>query len=557
MQTPWFHNYSAVGNSLGLTAAVVSIPILFLFWALSVKRMKGHVAGLLTLLLTLVITIVAYRMPIAVACSAAALGMVSGLLQIGWIILAAVFLYNLTVESGQLEIVKSSISALSTDRRLQALLIAFSFSAFLESTSGMGAPVAVCAAMLIGLGFSPLPAALICLVGNTQPVPFGPLGVPTLMMASVTGINEHILARAVGADMTVLAIVVPVFMLVVLAGWKNAIGALPAALVAGGSYAVTCLLVSRYVGAELPALLSSLVSIVCLVIFLKVWEPKTNWRFAGEPAISQEDKEQYDSPTVVRAWAPFGILMVTLSVCTVPALKLWAANVGHLVMNIASWPFLDGIVYRTAPIVTKPAMYAASFRWEFGTASGSAMFIAALISMAVLGIEPATGARVFVATVKQLRFALLTLASVLGIAYIANYSGMSYTLALAFAHYTGKMFPVFSPVIGWLGVFLTGSVTSSAVLFGKLQQVTAMQLGINPVLTTSANLAGGVAGKLISPQSLAIACAATGMIGKETDIFRRTWKYSVLLLLLVVALIVLQAFVAPGLVPQDTSGVNP
>jgi lactate permease len=557
VQTPWFHNYSAVGNSLALTALVVSIPILFLFWALSAKKMKGHVAGLLTLLLTMLITIVAYGMPIPVACSAAALGMVAGSLQIGWIILAAVFLYNLMVDSGELEIVKSSISALSTDRRLQALLIAFSFSAFLESTSGMGAPVAVCAAMLIGLGFSPLPAALVCLIGNTQPVPFGPLGVPTLMMASVTGIDEHILARAVGADMMVVALIVPVFMLVVLSGWKNAMGALPAALVAGGSYAVTCLLVSRYIGAELPALLSSLVSVVCLVAFLKLWKPKSNWRFANDPDIASETEHQYSTGRTVRAWVPFAILMVTLGICTIPAIKAWAANVCHFVVNISSWPFLDGIVYRTAPIVSKPAMYAASFRWEFGTASGSAMFLASLLSMAVLRISPAAGARIFVATAKQLRFALITLASVVGIAYVANYSGMSYTLALAFAHYTGKAFPAFSPVIGWLGVFLTGSVTSSAVLFGKLQQVTAMQLGINPILTTSANLAGGVAGKLISPQSLAIACAATGMIGGETNIFRRTWKYSVILLVLVIVLIMLQAYVIPGVVPQDISGVNP
>ena len=421
----------------------------------------------------------------------------------------------------------------------------------------MGAPVAVCAAMLIGLGFSPLPAALICLIGNTQPVPFGPLGVPTLMMASVTKISDHVLARAVGVDMVVLALIVPVFMLVVLSGWKNAMGALPAALVAGGSYAVTCLLVSRYIGAELPALLSSLVSIVCLLAFLRLWKPKSTWRFKNDPDTASETAEQYSVGKIVKAWAPFAILMVTLGICTIPALKAWAANVCHFVLNISSWPFLDGIVYRTAPIVSKPAIYAANFRWEFGTAAGSAMFLSSLISMAVLGIGPANGARVFVATVKQLRFALITLASVVGIAYVANYSGMSYTLALAFAHYTGKAFPVFSPVIGWLGVFLTGSVTSSAVLFGKLQQVTAIQIGINPVLTTSANLAGGVAGKLISPQSLAIACAATGMVGGETDIFRRTWKYSVMLLLLVIILIVLQAYVVPGMVPQDVSGVNP
>ena len=557
MQSPWFHNYSAVGNSLGLTAFVVSIPILFLFWALSVKRMKGHVAGILTLLLTLVITIVSYKMPVAVAVSAAALGVASGLLQIGWIILAAVFLYNLVVESGQLEIVKSSISSLSTDRRLQALLIAFCFSAFLESTSGMGAPVAVCAAMLIGLGFSPLPAALICLICNTQPVPFGPLGVPTLMMASVTHLSDHVLAKAVGFDMTALALIVPIFMLVVLAGWKDMMGVLPAALVAGGSYAVTCFVVSYYIGAELPALLSSLVSIVCLVVFLKFWKPRTNWRFAEDPDISSETAANYSAGQIATAWAPFAILMVTLGICTIPALKIWAANVCHLVMNISSWPFLDGIVYRTAPIVAKPTIYAANFRWEFGTASGSAMFLSSLISMVILGISPTNGAKVFFKTVKQLRFALITLASVVGIAYVANYSGMSYTLALAFAHYTGKAFPIFSPVIGWLGVFLTGSVTSSAVLFGKLQQVTAMQIGINPVLTTSANLAGGVAGKLISPQSLAIACAATGMLGRETDIFRRTWKYSLFLLAFVILLIVVQAYVIPGVVPQDISAVNP
>jgi L-lactate transport len=557
VHTQWFHNYSAVGNSLGLTALVVSLPILFLFWALSVKRMKGHVAGISTLVLTIVITVLAYRMPVHVAISAAALGMVNGLLQIGWIILAAVFLYNLTVESGQLEIVKSSISSLSTDRRLQALLIAFSFSAFMEGTAGMGAPVAVCAAMLIGLGFAPLPAALICLIGNTQPVPFGPLGVPTIMMASVTRISDHVLARAVGTDMVVLALIIPIFMLVVLAGWKNAMGALPAALVAGGSYAVTCFFVSRYIGAELPAILSSLVSIICLVTFLKLWKPKSTWRFANDPDAASETAKMYTTAQIIKAWLPFVILMVVMGIWSIPAFKFWAVNVCHWVVSIPSWPFLDGFVYRTAPIVTKPVMYAAAYRWEFGTAAGTAMLIASLISMVFLRISPATGAKVFLKTFKQLKFALLTLASVVGIAYVANYSGMSYTLALAFAHYTGKAFPVFSPVIGWLGVFLTGSVTSSAVLFGKLQQVTAMQIGINPVLTTSANLAGGVAGKLISPQSLAVACAATGMIGRETDIFRQIWKYSVMLLVLVIVLIVLQAYVVPGIVPQDVSGVAP
>jgi len=555
VSTQWFHNYAAVGNSLGLTALVVSIPIFFLFWALAVKRMKGHIAGILTLALTIVITILAYGMPVGVALSAAALGMVNGLFPIGWIILTAVFFYNLTVESGQSEIIKSSISSLSADRRLQALLIAFSFSAFMEGTSGQGAPVAVAAAMLIGLGFSPLPAALICLVGNTPPVPFGPVGVPTIMMSTVTKINENVLAKAVGTDMVIMALIVPIFMLVVLAGWKNTMGALPAALVAGISYAVTCFFVSRYVGVELPAILSAFVSIVCLGIFLKFWKPKKIWRFPDDPDVATETSKKFTTGQIMKAWSPFVILMIVMATWGIPAFKNWAINVQHWAVTFPSWPFLDGIVYRTAPIVATPAKYAASYRWEFATAAGTAMFISSLISMVVLKISPATGVRVFAKTFQQLKFALITLASVIGIAFVANYSGMSYTLGLAFAHYTGKAFPLFSPVIGFLGVFLTGSVTSSAALFGKLQQVTAMQLGFNPVLTTSANLAGGVMGKLISPQSLAVACAATGMIGRETDIFRKVWKYSVMLLGIVILLIALQAYVIPGIVPHDIAAV--
>ena len=557
MHLRWFHNYSAVGNSLGLTALVMCIPIAFFFWALSVKRMKGHIAGTLTLLLVAIITTLGYGMPVQIAISAAALGIVNGLFQIGWIILAAVFLYNLTVESGQLEIIKSSISSISTDRRLQALLIAFSFSAFMESTAGMGAPVAVCASMLIGIGFSPMAAALVCLVGNTQPVPFGPLGVPTIMMASVTKMNDHILARAVGTDMIVLAIIIPVFMLVVLSGSRNAIGVLPAALVAGGSYAIVCYLVTRYLGPELPALLSSVTSIAALVLFLRFWKPATIWRFPNDPDTGAETAKYYTAWKIVHAWTSFIVLMIVMCIWSIPEFKKWTIEISHAVVNIPSWPFLDGIVYRTVPIVSKPSLYAAGYRWEICTAPGTAIFCAALLSTILLRVSPARSARVFLKSLNQMKFALVTLASVVGIAYVANYSGMSYTLALALAFYTGKLFPVVSPVIGWLGVFLTGSVTSSAVLFGKLQQVTAMQIGVNPVLTTSANLAGGVTGKLISPQSLTIACAATNMNGRETDLFRRMWKQSLILLAVVIVLIVAQAYLVPGIVPQDPSNIAP
>jgi lactate permease len=534
---------------------VVSLPIFFLFWALSFKRMKGHLAGILTLILTVLITTLAYSMPISAALSAAVLGMLNGLFQIGWIILSAVFLYNITVESGQLEIIKSSISLLSTDRRLQAILIAFCFSAFMEGTTGMGAPVAVCAAMLIGIGFPPLPAALICLAGNTQSVPFGTVGVPTIMMASVTGISDHVLARAVGNDVVILALIIPTFIVVVLAGWKSAVGILPAALVAGGSYSVTCFLVIREVGVELPSIVSAFVSMVCLIAFLKFWKPKSIWRFDNDPEAASETKVNYTAAGIARAWAPFIILMIVMCAWSLPAFKDRVSHASHWVINIQSWPFLDGIVYKTAPIVSAPAVYAASYRWEFGAAAGTGIFLSALIFMALQRISPVTGSMVFARTLQQMKFALITLASVVGIAYVANYSGMSYTLALALAHFAGKLFPVISPVIGWFGVFLTGSVTSSSVLLGKLQQVTAIQIGINPVLTTSANLAGSMTGKLISPQSLAIACAATGMVGHESDIFRNIVKYSVMLLGIVILLIVAQAYLFPWMVPNDTAGL--
>lgn len=550
---PWYHNYSAVGNSILLTALVVAIPILFLFWALAFKRMKGHIAGLLTLLLTLIATIFAYHMPVKAALSATALGMLNGLFPIGWIILTAVFFYNLTVEAGQFEVIKSSISSISPDRRLQALLIAFCFSAFMEGVSGQGAPVAVAAAMLIGMGFPAIPAAVVCLVANTPPVPFGPVGVPTSMMISVTKINDHVMTRAIGLDMCLIALIIPIFMLVVLCGWKRGMEVLPAALVAGISYSITCYFVSNYVGVELPAILSSFVSIACLIVFLKFWKPKSIWRFEHDTDAAEDVARKYTAAQTMKAWAPYVCLMAIMGVWGIPAFKSYILNTRKLFVAIPSWPWLDGVVYRSAPIVAKPAKYAASYRWEYFTAAGTAMMISAIVAMIILGIGPKRGAKVFAKTFKQLSYALITLASVIGIAFLANYSGMSYTLGLAFASYTGRAFPAVSPIIGWLGVFLTGSVTSSAALFGKLQQVTATQIGINPVLTTSANLFGGVMGKLISPQSIAVACAATGLVGHETDIFRKTLRFSVILLLFVIVVVLLQAFVVPGIVPVDVT----
>jgi lactate permease len=546
---PWNQNYAALNGSLLLTALVVAIPIFFLFWALAVKRMKGHVAGVLTLLITIVISVLVYKMPISAALSASALGMLTGLFPIGWIILTAVFLFNLTVESGQFEVIKSSISSLSPDRRIQALLIAFSFSAFMEGVAGQGAPVAVAAAMLIGLGFPALPAAVICLVANTPPVPFGPVGVPTIMMSTVTGIPATTMARAVGIDMAFMALIIPFFMVVVMVGFQRAKEVLPAALVAGISYAAASLVVSTYFGPELPAITASVFSLICLVVFIKFWQPRTTWNFPEDDTSRAAGGTTYSAGQIFKAWSPFLILMVVMGIWGTPVFKNYAEKTHHWFLAVPKWPGLDGVVFKAAPIVAKPAAYAASYKWQWLVAPGTAMFLSALISMAVLGISPATGGRVFLKTFKQLRFALITLASVIGLGFLANYSGMSFTLGLAFAQLTGMAFPIFSPIIGLVGVFLTGSVTSSAALFGKLQQVTAVHLGLNPVLTTSANLFGGVMGKLISPQSIAVACAAVGLVGRETDIFRKTLKYSMILLVIVIALVLLQAFVIPWILP--------
>jgi L-lactate transport len=548
---PWLHNYSAVGHSLGLTAMVAALPIFFLFWALAYKRMKGYVAASLTLLLMLLVATTAYGMPGPAALSAAVLGMASGLWPIGWIILTAVFFYNLTVEAGQSEVIQSSISSLSRDRRLQALLIAFCFSAFLEGVAGEGAPVAVAAAMLIGLGFTPLLAAVVCLLANTPPVPFGPVGVPTSMMISVTNINGAVMTRTICSDMAILALFIPFLVLIAVSGFKRTLEVWPAALVAGFSYAVACFVVSRYLGVELPAIISSFVSMVCLLVFLKFWRPKQIWQFAYDSNNTTQAKTIYTRGQVLTAWSPYLVLMSMMSFWGTPAFTRFVENKLHWVLNIPHWPGLDGIVFRTAPIVDVPTMYPASYRWNFLTAPGTAMLICAIATMAILRISPSRGLKVFRATCNQLVFALVTLAVVVGIGYLSNYSGMSYTLGLACASYAGRLFPIFSPAIGWLGVFLTGSVTSSSALFGKLQQVTATQTGISPVLTTSANLFGGVAGKLISPQSIAIACAATGLVGRETDIFRNTIKYSLALLAFVVVIVLLQAWVVPGAIPVD------
>lgn len=548
---PWTQNYSALGNSLGMTSLAVAVPILFLFWALAIKRMKGHIAGISTLLIAIVDVVVVYHMPVSLAISASLLGVLNGLFPIAWIVLAAVFLYNLVVEAGQFEVIKSSIASISDDRRLQALMVAFSFGAFLEGAAGFGAPVAIASAILIGLGFEPLYAAGLCLVANTAPVAFGAIGSPIIAAAAASGISSFTISQAVGRQLPFLSVLVPLYLVIIMVGWKATKEVLPAIFVTGFSFAIAQYFSSNYLGAYLPDIISSLTSLIATAIFLKFWKPKKIWRFPNEKGVTAAT-QKFTAGQIAKAWSPFAILTVMVGIWGMPWFKTFVAKQLQWFVAVPHWPGLDGLVYKAAPIVSKPTLYGASYSWDFFAAGGTAILITAIISMLVLGISPAKGVKTFVVTLKQLATPITMIGAVLGIAYLANYSGMSYTLGILFAS-TGKVFPFLSPILGWLGVFLTGSDTSSNALFGKLQVVTAQQIGVNPVLTVAANSSGGVMGKMISPQSIAVGAAAAGLVGKESELFRFTFKHSVIFLLLVSVIITLQAYVLPGMIPVVTA----
>ncbi len=547
--TPWVHNYAPIMDSVVISGLFAALPVLFLLWALTIKRMKGYLAGLGTLGVAFIVAVTVFGMPVSIALSATALGVINGLFPIGYIILTSLFLYNLIVASGQFEVIKGSIAIISNDRRVQALLIAFAFSAFLEGAAGQGAPVAIAAAILIGLGFPPMTAAIVCLVANVPPVPFGPVGVPTITMANVTGIDELTLTRAVAANCAVVSIIIPFAAVWVMAGLRKTLAVLPAILLTGAVYGVVSYYIASTLGPTLPSVITPLVTMGAIIVFLKAWKPAELWNFedAGPAAQNAGTGASFSGGQIMKAWSGFFLVTIMMTIWGQPAFKKWLAGTGWF-LSIPKWPGLDGLVHRAAPFVGANPVYGASFKFDGFGYAGTAMLIATLVTVFILRISPSTTCRVFVGTVKQLGYSIITVVSVIGLAYLCNYSGISYTLGLLFAE-TGRLFPAFSPVLGWLGVFMTGSVTSSCALFGKLQQVTAQTLGLNPVLTIAANEIGGIMGKLISPQSIAIACAATGLVGRETDIFRAVLKYSVILLGIVIVMILCQAYLVPGWVP--------
>jgi len=503
--------------------------------------MKGYKASLLTVLLAILIAVGVYAMPVKLALLSALHGALYGLFPICWIIISAVFLFNITVKSGQFDIIKNFMATVTPDRRLQALLIAFSFGAFLEGAAGFGAPVAISAAMLVGLGFNPLYAAGICLIANTAPVAFGSVGTPIIMASRVSDIPEMAISQMVGRTLPLLSVILPFYLVVLMSGLKKSIEVWPAILVSGLSFAFFQWFAANYLGPMLPDVLAGIASIICLMILLKYWKPKFIWRFEEEPPQTIDTQINYSAGQIFRAWSPF-ILMTLFIVCWgLQPVKDALNSIGMIKFDI---PGLHDTILKAdgSPLAIK------SFDFNYLSAPGTAVLLASLISIPLIGLTYREGIIQFWSTLKQLFFPILTVASVVGFAFIANYSAMSVTMAMALAS-TGSLFPFFSPILGWLGVFLTGSDTSSNALFCKLQSESAEAIGIDPVITVSANASGGVTGKMISPQSIAIGAAAVGLIGKESELFRFTVKHSFIMLLVICLLTCLQAYVIPWIVP--------
>lgn len=530
-------------DNMGMSALVAAVPIAFLFWALIIKRMKGYIASLTALGLALVIAIAAYGMPVKLALLSTTHGALYGLFPICWIVITAVFLFNITVKSGQFEIIRHFMASITDDRRLQALIIAFSFGSFLEGTAGFGAPVAITAAMLVGLGFNPLYAAGICLIANTAPVAFGAIGTPILVASQVSGIPEMAISQMVGRTLPLLSLLVPLYLVVLMAGFRKAWEIWPAILVTGGSFAGLQWFSSNFLGPSLPDIISGIGSIVCLVVFLKFWKPKTTWRFREEPPSTLEVNTTYTAGQIFRAWSPFIVLTILMIA--------WGIQPIKAVLN--SWGMIDVEIkgLHQAIIDQQGNAIAHVFRLNYLSAAGTAILVTALVSIPLIGISFREAGKVFVATLNQLKFPIVTVAAVLSFAYILNDSGMTSSLANALAA-TGGVFPFFAPVLGWLGVFITGSDTSANALFGRLQASTATSIGVDPVVTVSANVSGGVVGKMISPQSIAVAAGAGGLIGRESELFRFTVKHSFFMLMFICIIVLVQAYVFNWLIPAYT-----
>jgi lactate permease len=544
----WSQVYDPFGNPV-LSTILASLPIVVLLGSLAFFHVKAHWAALIGLVVALLVSVVAFGMPASMAGKTAVWGALFGLLPIGWIVLNVIFMYRLTSEAGLFEVLQKSITGITNDRRLQLLLVAFSFGAFFEGAAGFGTPVAVTAAILMGLGFTPLASAGLSLIANTAPVAYGALGTPIVVLAAVTGLDVHALSAMVGRQLPFFSVLVPFWLIWAFVGFRRMIEVWPAILVAGVAFAVPQFLVSNFHGPWLVDVVAAITSMAALALFLKIWHPKTVWTSTtreGTP-VSREEAERtavrhgYTRAQIYKAWTPWAILSVLVFIWGLPQAKNFFNAISAPKFPIEG---LHNMVLRVPPVVPKPTPEAAVYTLNWLSATGTGILIAAIIAGLVMGIGFGKLMKTYGQTIKVVRFSLLTIAAMLALGFTTKQSGLDATLGLAFAK-TGWMYPFFSAMLGWLGVALTGSDTSSNVLFGGLQKISAEQLGISPILTTASNSSGGVMGKMIDAQSIVVASTATQWYGHEGDILRYVFFHSLALASLMGLLVMAQAYVWP------------
>jgi lactate permease len=545
----WNQIYNPFNNATFSTLAA-ALPVVTLLVLIASGKVKAHIAAIVALIVANLIAIYIFTMPANMSLRATVLGAVTGFFPIGWIVLNVIFLYQLTVEKGAFETLQNTIGGVTQDRRLQLLLIAFSFGAFFEGASGFGTPVAVTGAILIGLGFSPLAASGLSLIANTAPVAYGALGTPIAGLASVTGIDPYILGAMVGRQLPFFSLIVPFWLIWAFAGYKGMKDIWPAILVTGVSFAIPQFLVSNYVNPWFVDIVASLVSMACLIGFLKIWKPKKIWT---SPALRSHDdsastmappRPAGPKPTSAQVWAS---LMPWIIVCAV--LLVWGTGWFKAAVNpYATWNFavpeLHNMINKMPPVVAKPTLEGAVFSFTWLSYTGSGMLIAAIIAGFFMGFSPVRLVTVYARTIKICAYSLITISAMLAIGTLTRLSGIDATLGLAFAG-AGVLYPFFGTLLGWLGVALTGSDTASNILFGNLQKITSEQLGLNPILMAAANSSGGVMGKMIDAQSIVVASTATNWFGHEGSILRFVFLHSIALACLVGILVMLQAYVSP------------
>jgi lactate permease len=536
----WQQVYDPVDNVV-LSTLLAALPVVVLLGSLAFLKVQAHVAALLGLAAALAVATLAFGMPASLAGATAVYGAAYGLLPIGWIILNVIFLYQLTHERGLFTVLRGSITNVTTDRRLQLLLVAFCFGAFFEGASGFGTPVAVTGAILIGLGFSPLAASGLSLIANTAPVAYGALGTPILALQTVTDLDLLELSAMVGRQLPFFSVIVPFWLIWAFAGARGTLAVWPAVLVAGTSFAIPQYVISNFHGPWLVDVVSSVISMGAVVLFLRIWKPRQTWTLPGETERPTADATRYTGSEIARAWVPWIILSVLVFLWGLPQVKAWLDGISVVRLPV---PGLHNLIERVPPVVPSPRPEPAIFVLNWLSATGSGIFVAAIVAGLVMRYSPLELARTYWRTIKLVRFSLITIAAMLALGFTTRYSGVDATLGLAFAQ-TGWLYPFFGTLLGWLGVALTGSDTSSNVLFGSLQRITAEQLGLSPTLMAAANSSGGVMGKMIDAQSIVVASTATRWYGHEGEILRYVFFHSIVLACLVALLVMLQAYVPP------------